>query len=266
MVKNKLMFFGLVILVFFTVTSIFASFISPYDPNKQNLEEDLLSPSINHILGTDEYGRDVLSRIFYGGRVSLSVGIIAVSISVLLGTFFGLLAGFSGRWIDALIMRFVDVMLAFPSIFLILTIQVMLKPSIINVMVIIGATSWMGVARLVRAEVLSLREREFIEAQKALGSSPLRIMFFHLLPNVLTPIIIAATLGVGGAILTESVLSYLGLGVQPPAASWGNMLTDALVYMRQAPHLAIFPGCAILLTVLSINFVGEGMKEQLLKT
>jgi peptide/nickel transport system permease protein len=222
-----------------------------------------LSPSFNHLFGTDDLGRDIFSRALYGARVSLSVGLVAVSIAVVIGTLFGSVSGYYGGWLDAFIMRFVDIMLSFPTIFLILTIQVMLTPNIYNVMIVIGITSWMGVARLVRGEFLSLKERDFVEAARAIGVKDLGIIFRHILPNAIAPIVVAATLGIAGAILTESALSFLGLGVQPPMASWGNMLMDAQAYMRDAPWMAVIPGLLILITVLSIYFVGEGLRDAL---
>lgn len=260
MVKNKLAIFGAIVLLFFIVLAIFAPVISPYDPS-EIIEEEIQRPSAKHWFGTDDLGRDLFSRALYGARISLTVGVVAVTIAILIGTLLGALSGYYGGWIDTIIMRFVDIMLAFPSIFLILTIQVMLTPSIYNVMIVIGLTSWMGVSRLVRGEFLTLRERQYVEAARAIGCSNSRIIFRHILPNAQAPIIVAATLGMAGAILTESALSFLGLGVQPPTPSWGNMLMDAQAYMRDAPWMAIIPGLLILLTVLSLYFVGEGLRE-----
>ncbi len=258
--KNKLAIFGLSVLAIIAVLAVLAPFAAPYDPNELG-ETALQPPSIQHIFGTDDFGRDVLSRAMFGARVSLTVGIVAVSIAIIIGMFFGTIAGYYGKILDSLIMRFVDIMLSFPSIFLILAIQVMLTPNIYNVMVVIGATSWMGVARLIRAEILSVKERPYVEAARALGASDLRIMVRHILPNALYPVIVAATLGVAGAILTESALSFLGLGVQPPFSSWGNMLQDSQAYLRDAPWLSAVPGLLILITVLCIYFVGEGIRD-----
>lgn len=249
-------------LLFILALAIFAPFISPFDPNELG-RTALSSPSFIHLLGTDDFGRDILSRMFFGARVSLTVGLVAVSISVVLGSVFGVMAGYFGGAVDSVVMRFVDIMLCFPTIFLILAVQVMLTPNIYNVMIVIGVTSWMGVARLVRAEVLSVKQRPYVEAARAIGASDIRIMFRHVLPNSFVPVIVAGTLGIAGAILTESALSFLGLGVQPPFASWGNMLQDSQAYMRDAPWMAIVPGCMILITVLSIYFVGEGIREAL---
>lgn len=258
--RNKLALFGLSVLILIALLAIFAPVITPYDPGDLG-KHALQSPSISHPFGTDDYGRDILSRTLYGARISLTVGVVAVSISVIIGLLFGTLSGYFGGLTDAAIMRFVDIMMAFPSIFLLLSIQAMLRPNIYNVMVVIGATSWMGVARLVRAEILSVKERPYIEAARSIGVPHIRMMFRHILPNSLAPVIVAATLGMAGAILTESALSFLGLGVQPPFASWGNMLQDSQAFMRDAPWMAVIPGLMILVTVLCIYFVGEGVRE-----
>lgn len=260
--KNKLAIFGLLVLVFFVLVAIFAPVIAPYDPD-EIVEDETLPPSWKHLFGTDDLGRDIFSRAVFGARISLTVGIVAVSIAILIGTLMGATAGYFGGLIDGFIMRFVDVMLSFPSIFLILAIQAMLTPNIYNVMIVIGLTSWMGVARLVRGEYLKIRELQYVEAARAIGCSDRRIIFRHILPNAQAPIIVAATLGMAGAILTESALSFLGMGVQPPMPSWGNMLMDAQAYMRDAPWMAIIPGLLILTTVLSLYFVGEGLREAL---
>jgi peptide/nickel transport system permease protein len=262
MAKNKLAVFGLVILGAFILLAIFAPLIAPYSPD-EIIASQTLPPSLAHFFGTDDLGRDIFSRTLFGARVSLSVGLVAVFISVLIGTLFGSLAGYYGGFADTAIMRFVDVMLAFPSIFLILAIQAMLTPNIYNVMVVIGLTSWMGVARLVRGEFLRIRELQYVEAARAIGCSDFRIIFRHILPNAQAPIIVAGTLGMAGAILAESALSFLGMGVQPPMASWGNMLMDSQAYMFDAPWLAVIPGLLILITVLSLYFVGEGLREKL---
>jgi len=260
--KNKLAVFGLVILVILVLMGVFAQIIAPFDPD-EIVESETLAPSIHHFFGTDDLGRDIFSRSLYGARISLTVGIVAVTIAIIIGTLIGALAGYYGGVIDTLLMRFVDIMLAFPSIFLILAIQAMLTPNIYNVMVVIGLTSWMGVARLVRGEFLRIRELQYVEAARAIGCSDLRIIIRHILPNAQAPVIVAGTLGMAGAILTESALSFLGLGVQPPMASWGNMLMDSQAYMRDAPWIATIPGLLIFITVLSLYFVGEGLREAL---
>lgn len=202
-------------------------------------------------------GRDILSRIIYGSRVSIEVSLIAVGISVLLGCMIGAVAGFYGRVVDSLLMRFTDVMLTFPTFFLILAVVTFLGPSIVNVMIVIGLTGWMGVARLVRAEVLKLKNMEFVKAAKLFGASNVYIIVKHLLPNVMGPVVVSATLGVGSAILTESALSFLGLGVQPPTPSWGEMLSEGKDYLQVAWWLSFFPGLSIFLTVLSFTIIGE---------
>ncbi|MFA4858672.1 MAG: oligopeptide ABC transporter permease [Candidatus Margulisiibacteriota bacterium] len=259
--KNKLAIIGLIVISGFFLLALFANLIAPYNPSAI-IENSTQSPSLQHWFGTDEIGRDIFSRILFGARISLSVGFVAVVIAILVGTVVGAVAGYFGGWVDGGLMRFVDVMLAFPSIFLLLTIQVMLQPNIYNVMVVIGLTSWMGVARLVRGEFLVQKERPYVESARAIGAANSRIIFLHILPNAISPIIVAATLGMAGAILTESSLSFLGLGVQPPMPSWGNMLMDAQAYMRDAPWIAVFPGIFILLSVLSLYFVGEGLREE----
>jgi peptide/nickel transport system permease protein len=260
--KNKLAIFGLIILSILVLLAIFAPIFAPFDPSAI-LEDHIAAPSMKHLFGTDDLGRDILSRLLYGGRVSLSVAVIAVAVSLTIGILLGCISGYYGGILDEVIMRFTDIMLSFPTIFLILAIQSVLTPNIINVMIVIGATSWMGIARLVRGEFLALKEREFVEAARAIGCSDLRIIFRHILPNSLPPVIVAGTLGMAGAILTESALSFLGLGVQPPMASWGNMLMDSQSYLLDAPWMAVIPGLVIVLTVLSLYFVGEGLREGL---
>ncbi|MBM4285240.1 MAG: ABC transporter permease [Deltaproteobacteria bacterium] len=259
--RNRLAMTGLALVAGLFLASFAAPWLAPYDPGDIDLEAVLIPPSSAHWLGTDTLGRDVLSRIIYGSRVSLKVGFVAVGLATLIGLLVGSLAGFYGGWVDTLLMRLVDLMLCFPSFFLILAVIAMLEPSIWNIMAVIGVTSWMGVARLVRAEFLSLREREFVLAARALGASDLRLMLRHLLPNSLAPVMVSATLGVAGAILTESALSFLGLGVQPPTPSWGNILTAGKDNIEIAWWLSLFPGLAILITVMSYNLLGEGIRE-----
>ena len=261
--SNPFAVLGAVSILMLIVIASVSPYITLQDPFDQDLFQRLQPPSSEHLLGTDELGRDLLSRILYATRVSLLVGVVAMSISLLIGTSLGLLAGYVGGWVDDLIMRFVDIMLCFPSFFLILMVSAFLEPNIYNVMIIIGLVSWPGLARLVRGECLSLREREFMLVAKNLGLSRFRMLFVHLLPNVISPVIVSATLGIGGAILTESSLSFLGLGVQPPNPSWGNILTSGKDYIYMAWWLSLFPGLAILFTVLSFNFLGEGMRDVL---
>ena len=233
------------------------------DPGEIEIARRLQSPSWAYPLGTDDLGRDVLTRILYGARISLLVGFVAVGIATVIGIVLGALAGYYGRWVDALLMRFVDIMLCFPTFFLILAVIAFLDPSIWNIMIIIGLTGWMGVARLVRAEFLSLRERDFVLSARALGAGDGRIIFRHILPNALSPVLVSATLGVAGAILTESALSFLGIGVQPPTPSWGNMLIAGKQTLGTAWWLSVFPGLAILITVLGYNLLGEGIRDAL---
>jgi peptide/nickel transport system permease protein len=253
---------GVVVAILFAV-SLLAPFITPWDPAAINAYQVLLPPSASHWMGTDELGRDVFSRVIFGTRISLYVGFVAVGIAVTIGTVAGLVAGFYGGWIDGILMRLVDIMLCFPTFFLILAVIALLEPSIWNIMLIIGITGWMGVARLVRAEVLSIKERDFILAARSIGASDARIIFRHILPNAAAPVLVAATLGVGGAILTESALSFLGIGVQPPIPSWGNILTSGKDYLEFAWWLSLFPGLAILVTVLAYNLLGEGIRDAL---
>jgi len=261
--KNRLVLFGFIVVSFFGLIAIFAPFLSPYEPDAININEALLSPSRAHLLGTDQLGRDLLSRLIYGARISLFVGIIAVGLATLIGILLGSLAGYYGGMVDSIIMRFTDIMLCFPTFFLILAVIAILEPSIINIMVIIGLTNWMGVARLIRAEILSLKEREFILAEKTIGASDFRIIIVHLIPNALGPVLVSATLGVAGAILLESGLSFLGIGVQPPTPSWGNILTEGKATLGYAWWLTVFPGLTILLSVLGYNMLGEGLRDRL---
>lgn len=233
------------------------------DPGDIDIARRLQPPGWGCLLGTDDLGRDVFARILYGARISLLVGFVAVGIATVIGIALGALAGYYGRWVDALLMRLVDIMLCFPTFFLILAVIAFLDPSIWNIMIIIGLTGWMGVARLVRAEFLSLRERDFVLAARAIGASDSRIIFRHILPNALSPVLVSATLGVAGAILTESALSFLGIGVQPPTPSWGNMLITGKQTLGTAWWMSVFPGLAILITVLGYNLLGEGIRDAL---
>jgi peptide/nickel transport system permease protein len=261
MTINPLAITGLIIVGLLCMIALFAPVIAPYDPQTIDTWHILEPPSKKHLLGTDTLGRDCFSRLIYGTRISLLVGIVAVGIATVVGTILGAIAGFYGKWVDGMIMRFVDIVLCFPTIFLIMAVIAFLEPSIFNIMAVIGLTSWMGVARLVRAEFLSLKQRDFVLAAKISGASNIRIVFSHILPNAVAPIFVAATLGVGGAILTESALSFLGIGVQPPNPSWGNMLTEGKDNLEIAWWLSVFPGMAILLTVLGYNLLGEGLRD-----
>ena len=251
---------GIVIALLFAVAAV-PSLVTDRDPNRIDILRILAPPSAEHPLGTDELGRDVLSRMVHGARISLEVGFVATGIATAIGLVVGLIAGFYGRWVDGVLMRFVDIMLCFPSFFLILAVIAFLGPSIINIMVVIGLTHWMGAARLIRAETLSLKERDFVAAARAQGAGNLRIIFRHILPNALAPVLVWATLGVAGAILVESSLSFLGIGVQPPTPSWGNILTAGKDNIEFAWWLSVYPGLAILVTVLGYYLLGEGIQD-----
>ena len=261
--RRGMLFVGLGIVIIMSAAALLAPWLSPYDPTALHLKSILVPPSAQFHLGTDALGRDVLSRLLYGARVSLWVGFVSVSISIAIGIALGLLAGYFRGIVDEIIMRGVDVMLCFPSFFLILAVIAFLEPSLNTIMVVIGLTSWMGVARLVRAETLSLRERDFVAAARLAGTRPFRIMVMHILPNALTPVLVSATLGIAGAILVESSLSFLGLGVQPPDPSWGNMLMEGKDVLEIAPWLSLYPGLAILITVLGYNLLGESLRDTL---
>ena len=261
LLRNRLAAAGGTVILFFFLVSALPGLFASHEPNRIDIVNILHPPSAAHPLGTDDLGRDVLARVVHGARVSLKVGFVAVGIATALGLLVGLLSGFYGGWVDAVLMRFVDMMLCFPTFFLILSVIAFLEPSIINIMVVIGLTGWMGVARLVRAETLSIKERDFVAAARAQGAGDARIIFRHVLPNTLAPILVAATLGVAGAILTESALSFLGIGVQPPTPSWGNILTSGKDNIEYAWWLSLFPGLAILFTVLGYNLLGEGIRD-----
>jgi peptide/nickel transport system permease protein len=261
LLRNRLAAAGGAVIAFFFIVSAFPGLFASHDPNRIDVVNILRAPSAANPLGTDDLGRDVLARMVHGSRISLKVGFVAVGIATVLGLVVGLLSGFYGGRIDAVLMRFVDMMLCFPTFFLILSVIAFLEPSIWNIMVVIGLTGWMGVARLVRAETLSIKERDFVAAARAQGAGNARIVFRHILPNTLAPILVAATLGVAGAILTESALSFLGIGVQPPTPSWGNILTAGKDNIEFAWWLSLFPGAAILVTVLGYNLLGEGIRD-----
>lgn len=261
--RDTLAIAGALIVAALAVTAALAPLIAPYDPAAIDTSTLLSPPAAAHPFGTDDLGRDVFSRMVYGARISLTVGFVAVSIAIVTGALVGAVAGYAGGWVDGLLMRFVDLMLTIPSFFLILAVIAFLEPSIYNIMIVIGATGWMGVARLVRAEFLALREREFVLAARALGVGSASIVFRHILPNAMAPVLVSATLGVGSAILTESSLSFLGIGVRPPTPSWGNILTLGKDYIEFAWWLSVFPGLAILITVMGYNLLGEGIRDAL---
>jgi len=261
--RNQLALFGGVVVVCLATLAILAPLIAPWDPNRPDIKKILDPPSKSHPLGTDQLGRDVLSRMLYGARVSLAVGFVSVGIATLIGIALGAVAGYHGGTVDAMVMRLVDLMLVFPRFFLLLAVLAFLRPSIWTIMVVIGLTGWMSVARLVRAEFLSLREREFVLWSQSIGASAFRIIWRHILPNAMAPVLVAMTLGIPAAILTESGLSFLGLGVQPPHASWGNILNEGKDAIEIGWWLSAYPGVAILVTVLSYNLLGEGIRDAL---
>ena len=261
--KNRLAVFGgIIVLLLFTI-AVFAPFVAPYNPDAINVKHVLEAPSFSHPFGTDDLGRDIFSRVIYGSRISLAVGFVAVGIATIIGIIVGALSGYYGGWLDTIMMRFVDIMLSIPTFFLILAVIAMLEPSIWNIMIVIGITSWMGVARFVRAEFLSLKEREFVLSARALGASDFRIIFRHILPNAMSPVLVSAVLGIAGAVLIESALSFLGIGVQPPTASWGNILTIGKDNIEIAWWISVFPGLAIFVTVLAYNLLGEGIRDSI---
>ena len=261
--RNRVAMTALVVLVLISLTAIFAPLISPHDPYEVDIVRQLQAPNREFLLGTDLYGRDTLSRIFWGGRTTLVVGLIAVGIAAFFGIALGLLSGYYGGLTDSVIMRFVDILLSFPRILLALTIVGMLGPGLLNVMLAVGISSITGYARLVRGTVLSTREQTYVEAAKTIGCRDVRILVWHILPNLIGPVIVLATLDVAGAILAASSLSFLGLGVQPPTAEWGYMLNEGTDYLRSAPWLTLFPGLAIMVSVLCINSLGDGLRDAL---
>ncbi len=260
---NRLAVVGGVVVLHLAALALLAPVVAPMDPNRPDVTRILEPPSRAHPLGTDQLGRDVLSRMLFGARVSLAVGFVSVGIATAIGIVLGSLAGYNAGLADALIMRLVDLMLVFPRFFLLLAILAFLTPSIWTIMAVIGLTGWMGVTRLVRAEFLSLKEREFVLWSHSIGASGFRVVWRHILPNAMAPVLVAMTLGIPAAILTESGLSFLGIGVQPPFATWGNILNDGRDAIEIAWWLSLYPGLAILVTVLAYNLLGEGIRDAL---
>lgn len=254
---------GALITILLLVTALAAPVLAPYDPSAQDTSRRLEGPSGEHLLGLDDLGRDVLSRVLYGARVSLRVGFSVVLLCSIFGVAMGAIAGYFGGKIDTLIMRICDILLAFPGILLAIALVAVLGPSLTNVILALSVIGWVGYARLVRGQVLKVREMEYVTAAKALGARSFRVISRHVLPNVLNPVIVMATLGLAGAILSEAALSFLGLGVQPPTPSWGSMLTAGRRYLGMANHLAIYPGVAIMLAVMGLNFLGDGLIDAL---
>ena len=261
--RNRTAVAGLVVILALYVIALVTPLIAPYDPAFQGdlVAERLTGMDSAHPLGTDHFARDILSRLLYGARISLLIGFVAVGISVTIGTLLGAVAGFLGGFIDSVIMRFVDMVISFPRLVLLITIIALFEPSIFLITAVLGLTLWPGTARIVRGEVLVLREREFVQAATALGFSKTRIILRHLIPNALGPVIVAATLGIGNTIVLEAGLSFLGLGVQPPTPSWGTMVADGRNVLLDAWWLSTFPGFAIVFTVLSFNLVGDGLRD-----
>jgi peptide/nickel transport system permease protein len=261
--QNKLAFLGAGVIALIVLVAIFAPFIAPFDYARQVLPDRFLPPGIEYPLGTDQLGRCIFSRMVYGSRIALMIGVMVVGIQAAIGVTLGLISGYYGGRIDTIIMRLVDIMLAFPAIVLALAIAATLGPGLFNVMVALGVIGWSGYARLVRGQVLSVKENDYIEAVRATGASDARIIFRHILPNVLAPIIVMATLGMAGALLAASALSFLGLGAQPPMPCWGAILADGRDFLRRAWWIATFPGVAIMVTVLGFNFMGDGLRDAL---
>jgi len=267
---NRLGKFGLVIITIFFLVAIFAPVLAPYDPITQKLPNnnrqgaERLSPTWEHPFGLDDLGRDVLSRVIHGTKISMQVGVLVVLISTLIGMIVGAISGYYGGWVDRFFSGFLfNVFLSFPSILLAIAMVAFLGPSLHNLILALSVIGWVGYARLMRGQVLKVREYDFITAARAVGASDARILFLHVLPNAIQPLIVQASLGMAGAVLAEASLSFLGLGVQPPTPSWGVMLNDARSYLRIAPHMLLFPGVAVMLTVLAFNFVGDGLREWL---
>ena len=259
--KNKLAMLGLSIVILLILIAIFAPLISPYDPISRIKEDSSLGPSINHLFGTDLLGRDIFSRVIYGSRISIEVGVIAVGISVIIGLFFGALSGYFGGISDAVIMRVADIFFAFPYILGAIAIMTILGPGIVNIFIAIGILGWASIARIFRSSILTIKHKEYIEAARAMGANNSRIIIKHIFPNSFAPIIVYATMNVGTAIIVEAALSFLGIGVQPPTPAWGKMLADSMAYIDTAPWMMFFPGLAILITVLGFVLLGDGLRD-----
>jgi peptide/nickel transport system permease protein len=272
--RHRLALLSSFILLLLVLGTLFVSVLSPYDPEKSSLRERREAPSLMHPMGTDTLGRDVMTRLLYGGRISLTIGLLATVVGIGMGTIIGALSGYYGGWIDNLLMRFTDLFIALPRIFMLIVMTMLMRTvdlplitangGVGGIVLILGLLSWTGVARVVRGQFLSLKEKEFVEAARTLGIRNLRIVFLHVLPNTATPVIVAATLLVAATIISESGLSFLGFGVQPPTPTWGNMLNGAQDEMRKGNWwMAVFPGMMIFLTVISINYIGDGLRDAL---
>lgn len=263
--RNRMAMAGMIVMFVLYAITLLAPLIAPFDPTAQGdiVMTRYLPPSLEHLMGTDKFGRDIFSRVLYGARISLTIGFVAVAISVTFGTLVGALAGYFGKWTDTTLMRFTDMMLSFPRLVLLIVVIALFEPSIWLVVLVLGLTGWMSVARIVRGEVLSLREREFVQAARVLGMTDWRIILRHIIPNTLAPVIVYTTLGIGNTILVEASLSFLGLGVQPPTPSWGNMISDGRDALVTAWWITTFPGLAIVLTVTAFNLLGDGLRDAL---
>ncbi len=261
--RNRRALFGAIVLVCIVLSALCAPLLAPYDPNRQDVPNRLAQPSLQHPLGSDQYGRDTLSRIIYGARISLLVGILSVSIGIFIGVPLGLIGGYFGKGLDLVICKIIDILMSFPMLLLAMAIIAILGTSLVNAILAIGISSVPRFARLTRGEVLALKNREFIEAVRAMGANPFRIIFYHLLPNILSPIIIMGTLYIATAIITEANLSFLGLGAEPPTPTWGGMINDGRPFLRSSPWLCTFPGLVIALSVLACNMFGDGLRDAL---
>ena len=262
--RQPLAAIGLALLAVFVVCAVFAPWLAPQDPAQLDLTGRLMGPSVGHWFGTDELGRDILSRTLYGARISLVVSVSVVGLSLVVGLVLGCLAGFYGGWTDTVVNIYVtNAFLALPGILLAIAFVAFMGPGLVNVILALAISGWVGYARLVRAQVMAVKEREFVEAARALGASDLRVVCRHILPNIVQPLIVQAAIGMAGAVLAEATLSFLGLGVPPPAASWGSMLNDARSHLFDSPHLVFFPAMAVMLCVLSFNFIGDALRDYL---
>lgn len=261
--KNRLAVFGLICVILLVLVAVFADFIAPYDYAEQHLLDAFQPPSSKYLFGTDEFGRDIFSRVIYGSRISLQVGFIAVGLAMFIGGFLGAISGYYGGRTDNIIMRIMDVLLSIPQILLAIAIAASLGPGLFNLMIAVGISSIPSYARIVRGSVLSIKGQEFVEASKAMGAGDLQIIMKHIIPNCMAPIIVQATLGVAFAILTAAGLSFIGLGIQPPVSEWGGMLSSARGYIRDCAYMTFFPGMAIMITILALNFLGDGLRDAL---
>ena len=262
--RQPLAALGILLLIGFVLVAVFAPLLAPHDPAALNLSDRLASPAPDHLFGTDELGRDILSRIFFGARISLIVAVSVVGLSLAAGLFFGAISGFYGGIPDIILNVYVsNAFLALPGILVAIAFVAFLGPGLFNLILALSISGWVGYARLVRAQVMAVREREFVEAARALGASDLRILTRHILPNILQPIIVQAAVGMASAVLAEATLSFLGLGIPAPAASWGSMLNDARSHLFDSPHMVVFPALAVMLAVLSFNFIGDALRDYL---